>query len=73
MLLRACLDGFADRFGDFGGFADGEADLPLAIADDDERAEAKSLAALDDLGDAVDANDRFFESAAVAIATTILH
>ena len=69
------FDAFANRFGNFARFADGEADVTLAIADDDERAEAEALAALDDLRDAIDAHDGFFESAVVAIATTttILH
>ena len=70
----ACFDGFANRFGNFARLADREADLTLAIADDDERAEAEALAALDDLRDAIDAYDGLFESTVVAIATTtILH
>ena len=48
--------------------------LALAIADDDERAEAEALTALDDLRHAIDANDRLFDARIVAIATaTIVH
>jgi hypothetical protein len=39
------LDGFANRFWNFAGFADRKTDLTLAIADYDERAEAKALTA----------------------------
>ena len=69
------FDALADRFGNFAGFADGKTDAALAIADDDERAKAEALAALDDLRHAIDAHDGLFESAVVAIATTttILH
>ena len=72
--LLGLLDALANRLGNFARFADGKADLALAIADDDERAEAEALSALDDLRDAIDAHDGFFESAVVAIATaSILH
>src|SRR5579862_415669 len=72
--LARLLDGLANRFGDFTGFTDRVADLAFTIADDDERAEAKALTAFDDLGNAVHANHRLFEPAAVAFATTpILH
>ncbi len=68
----ACLfDALADRFGNFAGFTDGETDAPFAIADDDERAEAEALPALDDLRDAIDAHDGLFEPAVVAIATDL--
>ena len=68
--LARLLDALADRLGNFAGLADGEADAALAIADDDERAETEALAALDDLRDAIDADDGLFEAAVVAIATT---
>ena len=71
-VLLGLLDGFANRFGHFAGFADGKTDLTLAIADDDERAEAKALTALDDLRNAIDAHDGLFESTVVAIATTTI-
>ena len=71
-ILLSLLDGFANRFGNFAGFADSKPDLALAIADDDERAEAKALTALDDLRDAIDAHDGLFESTVVAIATTTI-
>ena len=73
MLLARLFDGFANRLGNFARLADGEADLTLTIADDDQRAEAEALAALDDFGDAIDANDRLVDAAVVAFSTTILH
>ena len=73
MLLRAASTRLANRLGNFGGLADREAYLSFAVADDDERAEAEPLSALDDLRDAVDADDRLFDPAAVAVAITILH
>ena len=47
--------------GHFLGLADAEADHAVAVADDDQRAEAEVLAALDDLGDAVDVDDRVLQ------------
>src|SRR5262249_984733 len=52
-LLNALLDGH----GDFAGFAHAESGVAVIVADDDERRKAEVLAALDDLGDAVDGND----------------
>ena len=59
--LARLLDALADRLGHFARLADREADAALAVADDDERLEAEALAALDDLRDAVDADDGLFE------------
>src|SRR5919201_1359505 len=56
ILLRR-LDTFLDRRWHFLRLADAEADDAVAVADDDERAEAQVLAALDDLGDPVDRDD----------------
>src|SRR5437016_3875885 len=74
-ILLGRFDRFANCFGNFAGLPDRESDLAFAVADDDERAETEALAALDDLRDAVDAHDRFIESAivAVAAAAAILH
>jgi hypothetical protein len=71
--LTRRLDGFANRLGNLGCLTDGKSDLTLAIADYDERAKTETLAALDHLGDSIDADDRFVETAVVAIATSILH
>ena len=46
----------ADGIGGFIGFANGDADSALAISDDGQRAEGQALAALVDLGDAIDAD-----------------
>jgi hypothetical protein len=59
-LLRR-LDALLDRRGHFLGLADAEADHAVAVADDDQRAEAQVLAALDDLGDAADVDDRVLQ------------
>ena len=56
VLLRR-LDALLDRRRHFLRLADAEADHAVAVADDDQRAEAQVLAALDDLGHAVDRDD----------------
>src|SRR5205814_681328 len=56
-VLLGDLDAFLDGGRDFLGLAGAVADLPLAVADDDEGAEAEVLAALDDLRHAVDVDD----------------
>jgi hypothetical protein len=56
------------RPSDFVGLAVNDADVALAIARDDERAEAEGSAALDDLGAAIDANDSRLHAGLVAIA-----
>ncbi len=72
--LASLFDALADGFGHFAGLTDGEADFPLLVADHDERGKAEPLAALDDLGHAVDAHDGLFESLVVAVATApIIH
>src|SRR5258708_40014701 len=59
-LLRR-LDALLDRRRHFLGLADAEADDPVAVADHHQRAEAQVLAALDDLGDAADVDDRVLQ------------
>ena len=59
-LLRR-LDPLLDRRGHFLRLADAEADDAVTVADDDQRAEAQVLAALDDLGDAADVDDRVLQ------------
>jgi hypothetical protein len=59
--LLGRLDALLDRRGHFLGLADPEADHAVAVADDDQRAEAEVLAALDDLGDAADVDDRVLQ------------
>ena len=56
-VLLGDLDPLLDGGRNFLRLARAEADAALAVADDDERAEAEVLAALDDLGDAVDVDD----------------
>ena len=56
VLLRR-LDALLDRRRHFLGLADAEADHAVAVADDDQGAEAQVLAALDDLRHAVDRDD----------------
>src|SRR5580700_1477019 len=71
--LARLLDGFPNRLRNFARFADCEADFALAVPDHDECAEAKAFAALDDLGDTVNANHGFFESAGIALSASVLH
>src|SRR5207302_7673698 len=47
----------ADRLRHLAGLADACSDAPVQVADDDQRAERELPATLDDLGDAVDADD----------------
>src|SRR5688500_2906470 len=62
------IDGLANRFGDLVRLASGEADLPLAIADGDERIEREAPAALHDLGDTVERDDVLDQIALLASA-----
>src|SRR5439155_25350309 len=64
-----CLLGrLADRFGHLARLARTVADAALAVADDDDRGKAKAAPALNDLGDAVDADELFGEFAFFAVA-----
>ena len=70
-LMQVLLGGFdalADGLGNFLGLAGAVADNAFAgIADDDERGEGHVLAALDDLGDAIDGDDLVLEVEAVRV------
>ena len=69
MLLRASLVAFSTARRNFVGLAVADADVALAVAGDDERAEAERSAALDDLGAAVDADDGGLDARAVVVAS----
>ena len=56
-IFLGLLDGLADGHGDFAGLAHAEAGVTVLVADNDERGEAEVLAALDDLGDALDGHN----------------
>src|SRR5580698_4101812 len=71
--FTSLLDTLANRFGHLAGPSDCETDLAFAVADDDQCTKAEALAALNDLGNAIDAHDGFFKSAGVAFTTTVLH
>ena len=58
----------ADRLGHLARLAVAEADAALQVAHDDERGEAEALAALDDLGDAVDVHELLGELAIAILA-----
>ena len=67
------LGGFgrlADRFRHFARLAVAEADAALLVADDDERRETETPAALDDLGDAIDVDELVDEFAVALLAVT---
>src|SRR5688500_618498 len=64
------IDGLAHGFRHLVRLARGEAHLPLAIADGDERVEGEPPAALHDLGDAVDRDDVLDQVALLATAVT---
>ena len=66
---QVALGGFgrlADRFRHFARLAVAEADAALLVADHDQRGKAEALAALHDLGDAVDV-DQLVDELAVAL------
>ena len=60
-VLARALGALADRIGHLVGFAQADADVAGAIADDDHRAEREAAATFDDLGHAVDLDDLFLE------------
>src|SRR5690349_2017628 len=66
VLLRV-LDALADGLGHLAGLAKPGTDVALAIADDDDRAEAEAPAALDDLRDAVDLDDALLERELIGV------
>src|SRR5215207_1899765 len=63
------LDGLANRLGDLVRLPRCEADLPLPIANGDERVEAEPASALHDLRDTVDRDDVLDQIAPFAILT----
>ena len=65
--LAGPLDALANRLGHFAGLAVAGAHDALAVADDDQRAEAEATAALHDLCDAIDVNDPIHEFVVVRI------
>jgi hypothetical protein len=67
MLFLASFGGLLDGAGDLVGLAVADADVALAVAGDDERAEAERAAALDDLRAAVDADDGGLDARAVGL------
>ena len=71
VLLRL-LGPLADRLRDLVGLAEAGADVAALIADDDERRERESPAALDDLGDAIDEHDAVDELADVFVVDSHL-
>ena len=68
-VLLGLLDALGDRRGHLLGLAVADADLAVAVADDDERGEAEAPTALDDLGDAVDRDDALDVGALLGTAT----
>src|SRR5688572_15081130 len=66
------LDGLADRFRDLVRLPRREADLPLAVADGDERVEAEPASALHDFRDTVDRDHVLDQVAAFALLTAPL-
>jgi hypothetical protein len=68
-MLAGGIGGFADGFGDLVGLAETNANLAFAVTHDEERAEAETATALDDLGASVDEDDFFEEIGFVLIAT----
>ena len=59
--LAGGVSAFADGVGDFIGLAESEAHASIAVAHDDNGAEAEATAAFDDLGAAVDEYDVLVE------------
>jgi hypothetical protein len=55
------LDGFPDRFRNLVRLAESEADRAVAVADNDERAEAEAPAAFHNLRDSVHVDQFFFD------------
>ena len=66
-ILFGRLNPFADRLRYLGSLAHSDPDMPLAIADDDERAEVETPAALDHFGDAVNISTRSSSSKSSAL------
>ena len=56
-IFLGLLDGLPDGHGHFARLAHAESGMAVLIADNHQRGEAEVLAALDDLGDALDGDD----------------
>ena len=69
-VLFAIAHGLVDRAGDFLGLALTETDLALAITEYNKGRERKALAALGDLGAAIDPHHVLFVEGATALALT---
>jgi hypothetical protein len=69
-LLARVLGRLFNRRRDLVGLAVTDADVALAVAGDDEGAEAESAATLDDLGAAVDADDGGLDAALFAVVAS---
>ena len=67
-VLLGHLDPLPDRHRDFLRLAGAVADAPLPVADDHQRREGEVLAALDDLGHAVDVDDPVDQLASLRVA-----
>src|SRR4051812_47492349 len=70
-LLAGVLGPLLDRVRDLVGLAVADADVALAVADDDQRAERERAAALDDLRAAVDADDGRLDARLVGAAVAV--
>ena len=64
----AAFGRLADGLGNLAGLAVAKADPALLVADDDERGEAESAAALHHLGDAIDMDQTIHEFAVAILA-----
>ena len=60
-VLLGVIDSLGDGIGDFVGLAEADADVPLAVADNDDRVEAEPTSALHHLGDTVDVDELVFQ------------
>ena len=66
-LFLGMLNRLGDRFRNFSGLALADADPSLLVADDHQRGEIETLAALDDLRDPVDKDDLVFQIQFISI------
>jgi hypothetical protein len=58
---------FADRIGNFPGFAKPDAHAPTSVTDHDQSAKIETPTALDDFGGAINENDLFGQFLALAL------
>src|SRR5690606_3681609 len=71
--LPRTLGALTDGIGNFLGFAEAHANLPVAVAHDDEGAEAEAPTTLDDLGHAVDVDHPLLELVALFLDLSGFH